>query len=42
MTSRGFPAPWRAEQIPGGYKLFDANGQSLACIYARDKKADAT
>ena len=28
-------------QIPGGYKVLDANGQSLAYIYAREKKADA-
>ncbi len=36
MTSRRFPAPWQVEQIPGGYKVLDANGQSLACIYARE------
>ncbi|MEM9589911.1 MAG: hypothetical protein AAF967_01070 [Pseudomonadota bacterium] len=41
MTSRRFQAPWRAEQIPGGYKVFDASGQALACIYARVRKADA-
>ncbi|MGD8528511.1 MAG: hypothetical protein PVJ24_08155 [Methyloceanibacter sp.] len=41
MTSRRFPAPWQVEQIPGGYKVLDANGQSLAYIYARDRKADA-
>jgi hypothetical protein len=41
MTSRRFPAPWQVEQIPGGYKVLDANGQSLAYICARDRKADA-
>ena len=41
MTSRRFPAPWSVEQIPGGFKVLDANGQALAYIYARDKKADA-
>ena len=41
MTSRRFPAPWQVEKIPGGYKVLDANGQSLAYIYARDRKADA-
>ncbi len=41
MTSRRFPTPWQVEQIPGGYKVLDANGQSLAYIYARDRKADA-
>ncbi len=41
MTSRRFPAPWSVEQIPGGDKVLDANGQALAYIYARDRKADA-
>jgi hypothetical protein len=27
--SRRFPAPWRAELIPGGYIVRDANGQAL-------------
>jgi hypothetical protein len=35
MTStRRFPAPWTVEQIPGGYKVLDANGQALAYVYA--------
>jgi hypothetical protein len=38
---RHFPAPWTAEQIPGGYKVLDANGQSLAYVYGRETKADA-
>jgi len=29
------------EQIPGGYKVLDANGQSLAYVYGRETKADA-
>jgi hypothetical protein len=29
------------EQIPGGYKVKDATGQSLACVYGRESKADA-
>lgn len=41
MTSRRFPAPWQAEQIPGGYKVLDASGQALAYIYAREKQSDA-
>ena len=41
MTSRRFPAPWQVQQIPGGYKVLDANGQSLAYIYARDRRAHA-
>ena len=28
-------------QIPGGYKVLDANGQSLAYVYGRETKADA-
>jgi hypothetical protein len=38
---RRFPAPWTVEQIPGGYKVLDANGQSLAYVYGRETKADA-
>jgi hypothetical protein len=42
MTSlRRFPAPWSVEQITGGYKVLDANGQALAYIYARDTRAQA-
>ena len=36
-----FPPPWAVEQIPGGYKVLDANGQSLAYVYGRETKADA-
>jgi len=39
MTSRRFPPPWQVEQIPGGFKVVDANGQSL--VYARETKAEA-
>ena len=38
---RRFPAPWTFEQIPGGYKVKDANGQALAYVYARETRADA-
>ena len=41
MTSRRFPAPWQIEQIPGGYKVLDASGQSLAYIYARETAQQA-
>ena len=42
MTSpRRFPPPWRVEQIPGGFKVVDANGQSLVYVYARETKAEA-
>jgi hypothetical protein len=35
---RRFPAPWTIESIPGGYKVRDANGQSLAYVYGRGAK----
>ena len=38
---RRFPPPWTVEQIPGGYKVLDANGQSLAYVYVRETKVDA-
>ena len=41
MTSRRFPAPWRIEQTPGGYKVLDASGQALTYVYARATKAEA-
>jgi hypothetical protein len=34
MTSRRFPAPWRADKIAGGYVVRDANGQALAYLEA--------
>jgi len=37
---RRFPAPWTVEKIPGGFKVLDANGQSLAYVYGRETKAD--
>jgi hypothetical protein len=33
MTSRRFPAPWRADTIPGGYVVRDA--------YSHDNEAEA-
>ena len=41
QNTRRFPPPWRAEQIPGGYKVLDTNGQSLAYVYGRETSADA-
>jgi hypothetical protein len=40
MTRR-LPAPWRAEKIPGGYIVRDANGQALAYVYSRATEEDA-
>jgi len=41
QSNRRFPPPWTVEQIPGGYKVKDANGQSLAYVYGRETRADA-
>jgi hypothetical protein len=42
MTARRFPSPWRAEPIPGGYVVREANGQALAYIYSRDNATEAS
>ena len=39
--SRRFPPPWRADKIPGGYVVRDANGQAIAYIYSRENEAEA-
>jgi hypothetical protein len=41
MTERRFPPPWTIEKIPGGLKVCDANGQSLAYVYSRENPGDA-
>jgi hypothetical protein len=42
MTSpRRFPPPWQVEQIPGGFKVLDANGQALVYVYARETRHEA-
>jgi hypothetical protein len=33
---RRFPAPWKAQRVPGGYVVKDATGHSLAYVYARE------
>ena len=38
---RRFPPPWRAETIPGGYVVRDANGQALAYVYSRATETEA-
>ena len=38
MAERRFPPPWTVETIPGGFKVIDANGQSLAYVYSRETK----
>jgi hypothetical protein len=39
--SRRFPPPWRADSIPGGYVVRDANGQELAYVYGRATLVEA-
>ena len=41
MSERRFPPPWTLEKIPGGLKVCDANGQSLAYVYSRENPHDA-
>ena len=41
MTTRRFPPPWRADKIPGGYVVRDANGQELAYVYSRENEDEA-
>jgi hypothetical protein len=41
QARRRFPPPWRAEPMPGGYVVRDANGQALAFVYSRDNPAEA-
>jgi hypothetical protein len=38
---RRFPAPWRAEKIPGGFVVRDANDQAIAYLYSRATPTDA-
>ena len=35
------PPPWTVEKIPGGFKVIDSTGQSLAYVYSRDNASDA-
>jgi len=41
VNDRRFPVPWRADEIPGGYVVRDANGQALVYVYSRDNDAEA-
>jgi hypothetical protein len=38
---RRFPTPWTVEAIDAGFKVIDANGQSLAYVYGHTDKRDA-
>ena len=35
---RRFPSPWTVEKIPGAYIVKDADGQSLAYVYADNRQ----
>jgi K+/H+ antiporter YhaU regulatory subunit KhtT len=39
--ARRFPAPWRADLVPGGYVVRDANGQAMAFVYSREDEDEA-
>jgi hypothetical protein len=41
MTQRRFPPPWTVVPMPGGFKVVDAQGQSLAYCYGRETRAEA-
>ena len=32
------PAPWKVEEIPGGYRVDDAEGKSVAYCYGLDPR----
>jgi hypothetical protein len=42
MTERRFPPPWTVVQLPGGLKVVNAQGQSLAYVYSRKYPTDAS
>ena len=41
MPGRRFPPPWTVVTLPGGFKVIDAQGQSLAYVYSRENEAAA-
>jgi hypothetical protein len=41
MTVRRFPPPWSIEALDGGFKVVDANNQSLAYVYGHADAHDA-
>jgi hypothetical protein len=41
MPNRRFPAPWRADKMPGGYVVRDANGLAFVYVYSRENEAEA-
>lgn len=41
LPMRRFPAPWTVEKLDAGFKIVDANGQSLAYVYGHADPRDA-
>jgi hypothetical protein len=41
VPMRRFPPPWTIEALDAGYKVVDANGQTLAYVYSRESASDA-
>lgn len=41
-TRRRFPAPWQVEEMPGGYKVVDAEGRALSYVYGDDAAGSKT
>jgi hypothetical protein len=41
IAMRSFPPPWTVEALEGGFKIVDANGQSLAYVYGQADERDA-
>ena len=41
LAMRRFPPPWTVEALDGGFKIVDANGQSLAYVYGHADPRDA-
>jgi hypothetical protein len=38
QEKRRFPPPWRVEQTPGGFAVYDANRRRLAWTCGRDDR----
>ena len=41
MTNETLPPPWTVEALDGGFKVVDANKQSIAYVYGHADKRDA-
>jgi hypothetical protein len=41
LAMRRFPPPWTIEELDGGFKVLDANGQTLAYVYGHAESYDA-